>query len=86
MAETRNISLNANAVDMTTVRATVGQEQLYRAIGYLSTWNMTYDTCGISVYPEDAQIVACYTRSNSADRYVIVAVWDATAQTYSFHS
>lgn len=86
MAEQRSINLLANSVDVNTVRRAVGAEQFYRAIGYLSSWNMTFPKVGISVYPEDNQIVAAYCDEADTRRFVIVAVWDEASKTYSFNS
>lgn len=86
MVERRTVSINANPVEVNTVRNAVGPEQFYRAIGYLSTWNMTYDVCGISIYADDLSMTTLYTRTTGEDRYVIAAIWNADSKSYSFHS
>ena len=57
------------------------------AIGYLSIWNMTYDTVYLYSF-KPGEITACYSRSTTGDKnsYIIVAVWDPANSKFSFNS
>lgn len=86
MAENRTINLHINAVDKTKVCETSGDRNFYDAIGYLSTWNMTYPT--VDIYVADSgevpELFACYLDAAGESQYAIGAVWNG--ERFGFHS
>ena len=86
MAESRVINLHINAVDKTKVCETSGASKFFDAIGYLSTWNMTYPT--VDIYIADSgevpELFARYLDESGDSKYVIGAVWHGDH--FGFHS
>ena len=63
------------------------RREFYAAIGYLSSWNMTFPT--VDIYPHDntdtnTDLVAVYKREDGSVGYTLAAIWQETY--YSFHS
>lgn len=83
MAETRNVLIQIDATKRTQMQAATDSNEWFRAIGYLSTWNMTFPTVEISPDGE-TDLVAVYRDEDSNVRYVIGAVWHDDH--YGFHS
>ena len=79
----RNIELMLSSEDMIQIAETIGTwDKLWTAIGYLSTWNLSYPTCRI-FRDGDTDLVAVYLKDG--DRmYTIGAVWHGDH--YGFHS
>jgi hypothetical protein len=60
--------------------------EFYRAVGYLSTWNMSFP--GVSLYfnARDLEITASYYGVTGELGYCIGAVFNDTTNQFSFHS
>lgn len=63
------------------------RHEFYAAIGYLSSWNMTFPT--VDIYPmgytdRNTDILAVYKREDGTVGYTLAAIWQETH--YSFHS
>ena len=83
MAEQRQVTIHMNAVEQMTQQHNTDMTEWYRAIGRLSTWNMSFPTCNI--YRDgDTDLYAVYSDSDGNTKYVIGAVWHDTH--YGFHS
>lgn len=83
MAEQRQVTIYINAEERSSMLEEVSSIEFFNAIGYLSTWNMTYPSCGISRDGE-TDMVAVYTTEDNVVGYVIGAVWHGDH--YGFHS
>ena len=81
---TRTVTLSLTNEDMIQIAESIGTwDKLWIAIGYLSTWNLSYQT--VAIYRDrDADLVAVYHKEDKEQRYVIGAVWHGTD--YGFHS
>lgn len=83
MADTRQVHIYMDAVTQTTMQHETDYKDWTRAIGYLSTWNMTFPTCNI--YPDGkTDMVAVYLNEAGERGYTIGAVWHGDH--YGFHS
>lgn len=83
MAEQRQVTIFMDAVQQTMMRDATETTEWYRAIGRLSTWNMSFPTCNI--YADgDTDMVAVYLNEQGERGYVIGAVWHG--EHYGFHS
>ena len=70
-----------------TANRVIPRHEFYAAIGYLSSWNMTFPT--VDIYPHghgdsNTDILAVYKREDGTVGYTIAAIWQETY--YSFHS
>lgn len=80
----RTIELNLSSEDMITIAESIGTwDKLWQAIGYLSSWNMSYPTVRIFRDGGD-DLVAAYFKEDGERGYVIGAVWHG--EHYGFHS
>lgn len=62
-----------------------GHAKLYEAIGYLSSWNLSYPT--VHIYTDDKyDLIAVYQKQDGERGYVIGAVWREAEGKYGFHS
>jgi hypothetical protein len=79
----RTIELNLTSEDMIIIAESIGTwDKLWEAIGYLSSWNLSYPTVNI-FKDRDNDLVAVYFKDG--DRmYTIGAVWHGDH--YGFHS
>lgn len=83
MSETRQMTLYIGEEQQTMIKEAVGKDKFYDALGYLSTWNMTYPT--VDIYTDgDNDMVAVYKDDTDNTKYVIGAVWHEDH--YGFHS
>ncbi len=83
MAENRTVTLHFNAVDQTEMRQLTDATEWYYAIGYLSTWNMTFTR--VNIYRDtDTDLLAVYYDDKDVRQYTIAAVWHNDH--YGFHS
>lgn len=80
----RKVTLSLTSEDMITIAESIGTwDKLWTAIGYLSTWNLSYPT--VNIYRDrDNDLVAVYHKEDGERAYVIGAVWHGTD--YGFHS
>lgn len=83
MAETRNAIIHIDATERTRMQAATDYNEWFRAIGYLTTWNMTFPTVEIYVDGEP-DMVALYKDENGNVGYAICAIWHGDH--YGFHS
>lgn len=84
MSESRTVQILATSVDISIVREEVGFKEFNNAIGYLSTWNMTYPKVVIFIDSKELEIQASYRDENDQPKYFICGVWQDDQ--YSFHS
>ena len=79
----RTVELNLTSEDMITIAESIGTwDKLWDAIGYLSTWNLSYPSVNI-FKDRDNDLVAVYFKDG--DRmYTIGAVWHDDH--YGYHS
>ena len=79
----RTVELNLTSEDMITIAESIGTwDKLWEAIGYLSTWNLSYPSVNI-FKDRDNDLVAVYFKDG--DRmYTIGAVWHDDH--YGYHS
>jgi hypothetical protein len=80
----RTITLNLTSENMLTIAESIGSwEKLWHAIGYLSSWNMSYPY--VQIWKDgDTDLVATYRDVTGNRQYVIGAVWHG--EHYGFHS
>lgn len=83
MSETRTVTIHIDAVKQTEIKTAVGTEAFCKAVGYLSTWNMTFPR--VDIYADtDADLVAEYKDDKGSHAYTIGAIYSNGA--YGFHS
>ena len=84
MADQREVLILMDATQQTQIMEEVGRQNFYAAIGYLSTWNMSYGFVQIT-QDGDTDMVALYKDTEDGLlKYVIGAVWHEDH--YGFHS
>jgi len=87
MTEKRTTTSTINAVTLTEIAQITGGEALYKAIGYLSTWNMTFPHLHLQggIYDGAPEIIATYRREDGGPiGYQIGAIWHDDH--FGFHS
>jgi hypothetical protein len=85
MTTDRTITINLTGEDMIQVAESIGTwDKLWQAIGYLSSWNMSYPNVVIYREPKSPDLVAVYSDTERNVKYVIGAVWHDDH--YGFHS
>jgi hypothetical protein len=87
MTDARRVDYQFNAVDMTNLMINVGKndKEVYRALGYLSTWNFSYPIVKIWIDAKHCEINAAFFDTDDGDcRYSIGAVWHDDH--FGFHS
>lgn len=81
---TRTININLSSEDMIQIAESIGTwDKLCHAIGYLSSWNLSFPTCNI-FRDGETDLVAVYKDAEGQRQYVIGAVWHG--EHYGFHS
>jgi hypothetical protein len=81
---TRTVTLELTGEDMIIIAESIGTwDKLWGAIGYLSSWNLSYPTVRIFRDGGD-DLVAVYFNKDGERSYVIGAVWHG--EHYGFHS
>lgn len=80
----RTVEINLTSEDTIVIAEAIGTwDKLWEAIGYLSTWNLSYPK--VAIYRDGGDdLVAVYFDAEGARKYVIGAVWNGTS--YGFHS
>lgn len=94
MAETRTCDIHLNADDKRRVAEETGYPALNEALGYLATWNMSFNHVDITLRHSHRRLElhADYRREpDDGGTYHIMAVWepdpeDITGGKFSFHS
>lgn len=85
MAEIRTITLHLSATEKTLMAERVGSQELFKALGYLGTWNMTFPH--VDIYSDgETDLVASYKCADGSRGYTIGAIWNAAESRYGFHS
>jgi hypothetical protein len=83
----RTIELHLDSDDIEQLVKDTAPGAFDRAITRLSTWGLGgYDSVMIFRDGKDSDLIAVYTGSGGTYRFVLGAVYDAKAGTYSFHS
>lgn len=84
--EGRTIEHLGCAVDYHVMKEQVTPLEFYRAVGYLSTWNMRFPEVRLYYNARDLEITASYYTEAGDLGYCIVAVFDADSKQFGFHS
>ena len=87
MSEQRHIDMHLDAVTLHQIREITGNQRFYEALGYLTSWNMTYGYVRIAggVYDGNPELIATYKEDITAPvGYCIGAVWHEDH--FGFHS
>ena len=74
------------AVDYSVMMGHVGPVEFYRAVGYLSTWNMAYPHVKLYYNPKEMEITASYYNEAGELGYCIGAVFNDDSKQFGFHS
>lgn len=83
MAEQRQVILRMDSVTQMKMQHATDHDEWFRAVGRLSTWNMSFPT--VDIRPDgETDMVAVYKDENDNVKYVIGAVWHDDH--YGFHS
>ena len=85
----RNIGFGIDADTMVAIAEITGNAELFKAIGYLSQWNLNLARVRIigGVYDGTPELIATYWRHNEHDQpiaYQLGAVWHGDH--FGFHS
>ena len=84
--EGRLIHHYGDSVTQSSIREHVGPVEFYRAVGYLSTWNMSFPEVKLLYNVRDMEITASYYDVTGALSYCIGAVFNDTTKQFGFHS
>lgn len=87
MAEQRSIDIMLDAVTMHQIRELTGSQRFFVALGYLTSWNMTFGYVRITggFYNGNPELIATYKDDETAPvGYCIGAVWHGDH--FGFHS
>lgn len=87
MAEQRTIDIMIDAVTLHHIRELTGSQRYHEALGYLTSWNMSYSYVRITggVYDGNPELIATYKDNPTAPvEYQIGAVWHGDH--FGFHS
>ena len=74
------------AVDYHMMMKHVTPLEFYRAVGYLSTWNMTYPHVKLYYNARELEITASYYDEAGELGYCVGAVFNGTSKQFGFHS
>lgn len=74
------------AVDYHMMMEAVTPLEFYRAVGYLSTWNMSYPHVKLYYNVRELEITASYYDEVGELRYCIGAVFNSDSKAFGFHS
>ena len=75
-----------DSVTQASIREHVGQLEFNNAVGYLSTWNMTFPEVKLFYSAKELEITASYYTSDGALGYCIGAVFNTDTKQFGFHS
>lgn len=79
----RTVSIHMDSEHIAEMQEVTDYKEWNRAVGYLSTWNLTYPVCNIFADGK-TDMVAVYKTANNERGYTIGAVWHGDH--YGFHS
>jgi hypothetical protein len=87
MAELRTVAIYLDSEQVSKLSEAVGQQALYMALGYLSTWNQSFPHVDIyRDFHSEADMVAVYKNEDGSRGFTMGAIWNPTLATYTFHS
>lgn len=84
--ETRAVIHMGDSVTQCGIMERVGPAEFYRAVGYLSTWNMTFPEVRLYYNLRELEITASYYDGAGNLGYCIGAVFNADSGKFGFHS
>jgi hypothetical protein len=84
--EGRIIQHYGDSVTQSTIMEQVTPLEFYKAVGYLSTWNMSFPEVRLYYNARDLEITASYYGVTGELGYCIGAVFNDTTNQFSFHS
>jgi len=84
--EGRIIQHCGDSVTQSVILGRVGAAEFYRAVGYLSTWNMTFPQVVLYYNARDLEITASYYNEAGELGYCIGAVFNDDSKQFGFHS
>lgn len=80
---TRTVHLHIDTTSLNQLHENTDTLELYKAIAYLSTWNLTYPS--VDIYHDGTtDLIASYKDDTGKPSYTIGAVWTGTE--FGFHS
>ena len=71
---------------MNIMRERAGHDQFVQAVGYLSTWSMSYPKASLYFNARDMEITATYYDQDGDMQYCIGGIFNADTKKFSFHS
>jgi len=74
-----------DATEQSAIRNATDTLEWYEALGYLSTWNMTFPICNIYLDGK-TDMIAVYRNADNTHGYTIGAIWHTDDNKYTFHS
>lgn len=84
--ECRAVIHLGSSVDQSTLREQVGVKEFNNAVGYLSTWNMTFPEVRLFYNARELEITASYYDEHGTLGYCIGAVFNRDTKQFGFHS
>lgn len=84
--EGRIIQHYGDSVTQSTIMKQVTPLEFYRAVGYLSTWNMSFPEVRLYYNARDLEITASYYTTTGELGYCIGAVFNTDTKRFGFHS
>lgn len=80
---TRTVNLHFDAVSLIQLHEATDTLELYKALAYLSTWNLTFPT--VDIYHDGkTDLVASFKNADGSPGYTIGAIWNGSS--YNYHS
>lgn len=93
MTDSRTVLLDMDAAQQSKIRDITGAQEFQNALGYLSTWNMTFPRVTIVGWVDRdgrPELSATYYREDSSSvAFALGAVWSSRPEgggSFSFHS
>jgi hypothetical protein len=84
--EGRIVTFLGSSDDMDNLKERVGFEQFTTAVGYLTTWSLSYPQVTLFFNVRDLEITATYYNTLSELQYCIGAVFNTSTMKFGFHS
>ncbi len=84
--EGRIIHHCGDSVTQSTIMEQVTPLEFYKAVGYLSTWNMSFPEVKLFYNVRDMEITASYYTAAGELGYCIGAVFNTDTKQFGFHS
>jgi hypothetical protein len=80
----RTVVFKSGSAALEALKESTGTQEVWRAIGYLSEWNLTFPVVDLYVTHDHTELTAVYKDAEGKRGYTIGAVWNGTS--FSFHS